>query len=199
MTKNKKNNVDAILLASGFSKRLGFDKLDVRFGKLTLFERTLFLLTNFGFNKVIVVTKREDLVNYCKKDGFVHVIKNSNANVGQSESIKLGANASTAPYMMFFNADQPFLTDQDITLIVDKAEDERIIIPTIDNKRGSPVIFAKKFKQEIMTLKKEEGGRVLFDKHKDQLKFVELTNKHAFFDIDTIDDLKGLNLQNKYL
>ena len=199
MTKNKKNNVDAILLASGFSKRLGFDKLDVRFGKLTLFERTLFLLTNFGFNKVIVVTKREDLVNYCKKDGFVHVIKNANANVGQSESIRLGANASTAPYMMFFNADQPFLTDQDITLIVDKAEDERIIIPTIDNKRGSPVIFAKKFKQEIMTLKKEEGGRVLFDKHKDQLKFVELTNKHAFFDIDTIDDLKGLNLQNKYL
>jgi molybdenum cofactor cytidylyltransferase len=146
--------ISAIILASGYSRRMGQNKLLLKYKGKSLIEHTIETILQCGFSEVILVGREEEVIEIGNRYGL-KVIINENAVKGISESIKLGVgNAKETDGFMFFMADQPFL-DVDTVKGLNKEFEENsgcIIIPRFDGKRGSPVIFPCIFKEDFLIL-----------------------------------------------
>ena len=63
-----------------------------------------------------------------------------------------------------------------------------ITIPVCQGKRGHPVIFAIKYKEELWGLKGDVGGREIIDRHPDDILEVSVDCAGIHTDIDTMGD-----------
>ncbi|MDF2674521.1 MAG: metal dependent phosphohydrolase, partial [Clostridiales bacterium] len=69
---------------------------------------------------------------------------------------------------------------------------DSIIVPIFKEQRGTPVIFPKKFKYELLNLKGDTGGRQIIGKHMDAVTLAEVREEFLLYDVDTEEDYKKL-------
>jgi molybdenum cofactor cytidylyltransferase len=190
----KDKSLAGIILASGLSSRFKSNKLIHRMkdGKL-LFEHSLINAINADiFNEIIVVTSYDEITNITSQYPFVKTIQNMNNIEGISESIKLGV-GKVSDYIdgyMFIMADQPYIksvTFQDIANAF--KETDKIIIPQYKDTFGSPKVFPKKYKDELLKLSGDNGGRDVIKEHKNDVFIVNIISEIDNKDIDYQDDL----------
>lgn len=189
--KNKKiyipKKISAIVMASGKSERFGKNKLLEKINEVSMLEITLKKLVSIPFKKIFVIYKDVEIYNICKKYNVVP-LENRNYFLGQSESIKRGVKEIEDENIMFFTGDMPFLKESTIIKLISEFDDS-IVIPTINNKRFSPVIFPKRYKEELMKLSGDTGGKEII-KNEKNLKFVEFYDEKEFIDIDTQEEME---------
>ncbi len=91
---------------------------------------------------------------------------------------------------MFFTGDQPLLDSHTINLLLNKFinNNDYIVIPKYKNTVGSPTIFPEKFKNELLNLQGDIGGKIIINNHMNKILFVDLKNRYSLFDIDTPED-----------
>ncbi|MBV7272021.1 molybdenum cofactor cytidylyltransferase [Clostridiaceae bacterium UIB06] len=187
--------INAIIMASGYSKRMGKDKLLMPFRDKLLAEYIMEKVISCNFYSSIIVSKDERILNIATKKGL-KAVENKNAYKGQSESIKLGINSTPiADGYMFFTADQPLISIDTIKLLINtfnKYDSCNIVIPRIKNRRGNPVIFPKKLIGELMSLEGDNGGKNVINKHTEDIIFVDIKDEYELTDIDTYEDYKKL-------
>ena len=121
------------------------------------------------------------------------VVKNKYPNRGISESIKLGIkNCEESEGYMFFVGDQPLLDKKDIEKLINVFNEDTsfIVIPKYKNRFGNPVIYPKKYKEDILNLEGDKGGKSII-KSSDKIKYVDVC-ENTLFDIDNIDDFNNL-------
>ena len=194
----------AIILASGYSRRMGKNKLLLQYRGKSLIQHTVEVITQCGFSEVIFVAREEEIIEIGNRKNL-KVIKNENANKGISESIKLGVmNATQTDGYMFFTADQPFLDIDTIKeLIYEFRENSNyIIVPMCEGRRGNPVIFPCVFKEDFLQLDGDVGGKIIINKNLDKVKFVEIHDSAKLFDIDTNENYEyilKLEENNEYV
>ena len=179
--------ISAIILASGYSKRMGDSKLLLKYKGKALIEHTIDTVMSCGFSQIILVAREEEIIEIGNRNNL-EVTKNKNAIKGISESIKLGVmNTKNTDGYMFFTADQPFLDLDTIRMLHEKftKNSAYIIVPTCAGKRGSPVIFPSSFKEDFFKLQGDVGGKTIINKNLDKVKFVEVQDSRKLFDIDT--------------
>ncbi|MGL5328242.1 MAG: molybdenum cofactor cytidylyltransferase [Peptostreptococcaceae bacterium] len=184
--------VNAIIMASGLSLRMGNNKLLLDYNNKPIIEHVLIEISKCSFNEVIVVSQYEEVIALGNKYNY-KTIKNDNPYIGQSESIKLGINnSSKCDGFMFFVGDQPKVKSEHIEKIIKvfKENKENIIIPTSKNKSGNPVIFPYSKKNDLLSLNKDEKGKKII-KQSNNIKYVNVSEE-IFFDIDTKEDYKRL-------
>lgn len=179
--------VDAVVMASGFSKRMGFNKLKLEYNNLSLLENCLKKLSSFPFNEVLVCGREEWIDILTKKYSFKY-LNNLNAHLGQSESIKLGVKNSSGKGITFFTADQPLLSEKTIlTLYYNFLKTNFITIPIVNNNRFSPVFFPDEKKAEFLKLEGDSGGKPII-KNSSLINLISFSSEKEFFDIDTEED-----------
>jgi molybdenum cofactor cytidylyltransferase len=186
------NLISAIIMASGFSKRMGENKLLMKYNNKFLIEYTLDVISKCSFNDKIIVTQYKRIKEIGEKLNFKVVI-NEHANKGQSESIKLGIeNCKVSEGYMFFVGDQPLLEGKDIEKLIEVFNEDTsyIVIPQCKGKCGNPVIYPKKYKKDILNLEGDKGGKSII-KSSDKIKYVNVC-EDTLFDIDYIDDFNNL-------
>lgn len=182
--------ITAIVMASGFSKRMGLNKLLMKYNDKFLIEHTLEKISQCDFAEKIIVTQYEEIEKLT--DNFKVVI-NENAHKGQSESIKLGVKSSEkCDGYMFFVADQPLINQKDIEKLIRVFRENKdfIVIPKYKEKRGNPVIYPSLYKEEILRLEGDKGGKSII-KSSNKIKYVEV-EEDTLFDIDNKDDFNKL-------
>lgn len=187
-------NIAAIVMASGFSKRMEKNKLKLKIDKKNMYEYVLDLIESIDFSQKIVVSNDEEILNYAKGKQF-EFFSNPNAAVGKSSSIHIGIEQTkpdTDAYM-FFVADQPFLSKNTVEQIVKVYEKnpQNITVPFYDGKRGAPMIFPSLLKSELLELKEDEGGILLLPGR--SINKVEIHDLREHFDIDTPNDYEQLS------
>lgn len=181
---------DAIILASGYSKRLGKDKLRLIYKNFSLLEWKIKSLIEISFSSITVIG-REQWCEMLAKKYKVRYIKNENSFLGQSESVKLGIKISNGDGIVFFPADQPFLTKQSILLLFyNFLKYNTVVYPVVDEQLSSPVFFPKYTKEDFSTLEGDNGGKKIIQKYKS--KAIKFYIRKEFKDIDTIEDLELL-------
>lgn len=179
--------VDAVVMASGFSKRMGFNKLKLEYNNLSLLENCLKKLSSIPFNEVLVCGREEWIDVLTKKYSFKY-LNNLNAHLGQSESIKLGVKNSSGKGITFFTADQPLLSEKTIlTLYYNFLKTNLITIPIVNNNRFSPVFFPENKKSELLELEGDTGGKIVI-KNTPFINLISFSSEKEFFDIDTEED-----------
>ena len=190
-------------MASGLAKRFGDNKLLINFNGKPLVEHimeTLEKIEDLNYEKILVY-RNEEVKNLGKKYGF-KLIENEKYYIGQSESLKCGINATsieTEGYM-FFVADQPFVSCETVLKVAKEGlKKDGIVMPVKGNRRGNPVFFSARFKDDLLALTRDEGGKKVINNNLDSITYVEIDNKYEFFDIDTKEDLeKSKDLIMKY-
>ena len=123
----------------------------------------------------------------------VKCVQNKNAEKGMSESLKLGVRASnvdTDAYM-FFVGDQVFLNHDIIDEIIGcyEVNAQKIIVPRCKSEKTNPVCFPSAYRNQLLSLEGDSGGRQIIQKQKEHLKFLEIPSKNLCLDLDTEDDL----------
>ncbi len=197
-------SISAIILAAGYSRRMGKNKLLLKYRGESLIEHTIETIERCGFSEIILVGRDGKIIEIGNRHGL-KVIKNDNAVKGISESIKLGiSSASKTDGYMFFTADQPFLDIDTIkSLIREFKEDSNyIIVPECNGRRGNPVIFPDRFKEEFLNLQGDIGGKIIINKNLDKAKFIEISDSWALFDVDTNENYEyilKLEENNEYV
>lgn len=184
--------ISAIVMASGFSRRMGENKLLMDFNGKTIIENTFEALKKCDFKEVIVVSQYEEVLKIANKYQFKFVL-NDNAQIGQSESIKLGIrNSGKCDGYMFFVGDQPLINNDDLKELINEFErkKEYIVIPRYDNKTGNPVIFPTCLKNNLLSLKNDEKGKKVINEY-DKIKYVNVS-KYTLLDVDTKLDYENL-------
>lgn len=184
--------MNAIILASGFSKRMGKNKLLMTIGEEVILQRVIREIKKSRIKNIILVAREESVINLGIKEGIT-VVKNDFAILGQSYSIKLGlAKVDLNNNFMFFCGDQPFIDSNSINKLIDFSFKfkESIIIPRVIDKIGSPIIFPKYLKGELELLEGDVGGKEVIKNNQNKVKYVDLDNELFLQDIDTLEDYK---------
>lgn len=190
--------VNAVIMASGYSTRMGKNKLMLPFKGKPIIEHVIDTIKECNFNEVILVGRENKVLDIGKKKNILTVL-NTKAYKGQSQSIKLGIlNTCASNGYMFFTGDQPLLDSYTINSLLNTftQNNDYIIIPKYKDKVGSPTIFPKKFKNELLNLQGDVGGKAVINNHTNEILFVNLRNGFCLFDIDTSKDYEYILNKN---
>lgn len=186
-----------ILLAAGSSRRMKKAKQLIQIGHKPLIIYSLDTLLESHLAKVILVLghhHQEILKHIPTSEKLATVINNNYVN-GMGSSIKT-AMAHLKPNtdaVMIALADQPFITSDLINILIKYADatTKNIIAPICNGKRGHPVIFKKKYFQELLKLTGDKGGHFIVKKHPYDILLVDVATDSILIDIDTPKDLES--------
>jgi molybdenum cofactor cytidylyltransferase len=163
--------VVAVILAAGFSTRLGTPKQDIVFEGETLLARTERLARAVA-DDVIVVTPA----------------LNPDAAEGIASSIRVGVRIAANARILIMLCDQPLITIEHLRNLL--AIDAPIVATGYAGIAGVPAVFAPEFASELLALRGDHGARVVIEAHRDVTRVVAFED--AAVDIDTADDLRRL-------
>lgn len=185
-------NVSAIIMAAGLSKRMNQNKLQMKINNKCIYEFIFKTIKDCGgcFNEIIVVAKDDEILNKAVCLGF-KTVRNEISHLGQSASVKLGIqNSGRTDGYMFFVADQPFIKKDTIRKLLDVFEKNpnSIVMPCCRGTNGNPVIFSEEFKEQLMKLEGDTGGKLIIKNNIDKVINVQIQSEDEFIDIDTMED-----------
>ncbi|MCQ1528155.1 molybdenum cofactor cytidylyltransferase [Lutispora saccharofermentans] len=184
--------ITGIILAAGSSKRMGKQKLILPLKNSTIVENAVETVKSCkAFGEILVVYQSEEVMDRIKKYD-VKTVYNAKAKDGQSTSVIEGIKNSDpdAKAYMFIAGDQPFITKDIIEALINawKKNQNSIIVPCYDGKKGMPTIFPAEFRQELMNITGDTGGRTIIQGNSDRVMFVDFYDTMAGFDIDTPEE-----------
>jgi molybdenum cofactor cytidylyltransferase len=191
------NQVSAILLAAGQSRRMGAFKPLLPFGKTTVIESCISYLTTGGVESVVVVVGyradeiREQLSNYS-----VTFAVNPDTTSEMAASIAVGVRKlpATTGAVLISPADYPAIPAAVIaSLLTEWSKGYLLVKPTWQGRGGHPVLVDLSFRTELLALEPSTGLKSLFERHKDEVKRIEVNNPYIARDIDTWDDYQRLH------
>jgi len=183
--------INLILLAAGNSIRFKGNKLLTIVKNKPMYMNIIEKVLKLNFNKIILVTQYEE-IKAALIEGPIQVVMNKNSELGISHSIKLGIQSDMgADAYMFMVCDQPFIELVSIeTLIYSFIKcNKGIACVEHEGNLGNPTIFSKKYKNELLSLEGDVGGKSIIKKHLDDLERVKIMHEVELMDIDTRDEL----------
>lgn len=142
---------------------------------------------------VILGANYDEIINVI--DQRPKIVRNSGWIIGKSSSIKLGViSAGIIPDgVIFFLVDQPFINKAIINTLIYYFQNstENIIVPRVNGRLCTPVLFGKKYYKKLISLSGEQGGKEIIKKAKD-VRWVDWEDEKLLVDIDTEEDYKYL-------
>jgi CTP:molybdopterin cytidylyltransferase MocA len=127
----------------------------------------------------------------------VETLLNPLAAEGQSASVRLAAERlaadSDCEAVIYAVVDQPFLNGRVFDTLAEAwaAGRGEILVSTYDGQRGSPVLFGRRYFDELQQLTGDVGGRDVMRHHPDAVTEVPMPDREAGRDIDTWDDYQA--------
>ncbi len=160
------NDIWAIILAAGESKRMGMPKMLLPFDGLTMIEKVISNVAHSKVSKILVVLGAEKDAIY-KKIGKLNLTccYNENYKDGMLSSVKCGFRNLPSGFkaVLVFQGDQPLIEAKAIDVVIEAylSSKNGIVTPVYNGKRGHPILIDKKYKKEIDKLKPDVGLREL--------------------------------------
>ena len=136
--------------------------------------------------KKILVTQYDEVAAMAPD---LDVVMNDRPDLGISRSMQLGLEAGgDADAFMFCVCDQPGLTTSTIERLIGayKKGTAGIVSLAWQGKMCNPKIFSSRYKEELMSLSGDTGGRQILASHKDDILLVEAESEDEVKDIDRL-------------
>jgi molybdenum cofactor cytidylyltransferase len=191
-------NVAAIILAAGRSTRMGGpNKLLADLGGKPLVRTVTEQALASKVQSVIVATGYQaEQIEKALHGLKVKFVRNPDFAEGLASSVKAGiaAVADSADGAVICLGDMPLISSNLIDRLIEAFAPDRghlIAVPVSDNKRGNPVLWSRRFFNELMTLNGDIGARHLIARHSEAVAEVPVEGFGAFLDIDTPQTLEA--------
>ena len=180
-------SIAAVILAAGFSRRLGREKQSVEFAGEMLVERAVRMAREAGLMQVIVVVNRE--ASFCEalEERGCLIVMNELAEEGMASSIRRGVSAACtlkASGVVLMTCDQVGLEVGHLQELV--ADPGRTAGSGYAGRVGIPAYFpAEKF-GDLLVLQGDTGAKVLLKGER------VVVDERLAVDVDTEADLAKL-------
>jgi len=191
--------VAALVLAAGQSRRMGtLNKLLIEIDGVPMVRRVVEVLRQSKATPIVVVTGHEsERVAEVLRDLPVTIVHNPDYAQGLSTSLKRGLPALPAESdgALVCLGDMPRVTAAEIDRLIaafNPVEGRGICVPTRQGKRGNPVLWSRRFFEEMMQVAGDVGARHLIGAYPEMVAEVEMADDGVLTDIDTPQALAKL-------
>jgi molybdenum cofactor cytidylyltransferase len=194
--------VAAVVLAAGRSTRMGaVNKLIAEIGGKSLVRIAVEQALASRASPVIVVTGHERERIAAALNGLdVRLMHNPDYAQGLGSSLKAGiaavpANADGAIVCL---GDMPQIDAALIDQLIGAFDPERgafVVVPTIEGKRGNPVVWSRRFFHDLMAISGDIGARHLIGSHAEAVVEVPVAGDAALTDVDTPESLSAVKAE----
>jgi len=190
-----------IILAAGEGKRMRKVKLTLPLGDKKLIEWVLQAAKLTPLDKYFLVVRPEDkeIIEIGKNWG-AEIVLNPEYKSGMSSSIRKALSqipSEDVEGFFIILGDQPLINPSILykMLLAFTPGKKEIVVPFYKDRQGNPVFFDGYWKDELMKLSGDVGGRVLIKAHPERIKRVKIPNESILLDIDREEDyekIKGI-------
>jgi len=187
------NNICAIILAAGESKRMNAPKLLLPFAGKTMIEMVIdnVLQADIGFVLVVLGSYRKE-IEAAIRHLPVNICFNENYKKGMLSSVKCGFENLPGKYeaALVFPGDQPFIDPVVIESVIAAYRDsgKGMVIPVYNGKRGHPLLIDFKYRDLTGRIPEEEGLRWLAATFPEDVVEVDTSSCGILKDFDNIED-----------
>src|SRR5205085_11184095 len=130
----------------------------------------------------------------------VRIVHNPDFADGLGTSLKTGIGALPADVdgVIVCLGDMPQVDAALIDRLIGAFDPERgalAVMPTIEGKRGNPVLWSRRFFPELMAIEGDIGARHLIERYGEAVVEVPVAGKAALIDVDTPEALVGVKAE----
>ncbi|MGJ7922178.1 nucleotidyltransferase family protein [Neobacillus sp. LXY-4] len=185
-------NLEAIILAAGYSSRANAFKMTLPLGQITVLEQTISKFEGIC-NRVIVVGGyqadiiQEEVTKIRKKNVYsfqIEFVYNENFNQGMFSSIQKGCSKLNESTFFITPGDCPLVKKSTVQLLA--KEQGKVVIPSFNYKGGHPIKLSNEVKQKILEKSPESNLRVVLNNF--EKKYFNVDDPGFLLDVDTPED-----------
>jgi molybdenum cofactor cytidylyltransferase len=194
--------IAAVVLAAGRSSRMGGpNKLLAEIGGRPLVRHVVDAALASRARPVVVVTGHQrDKVEAALAGLSVKFVHNPHFADGLGTSLKAGIAALPAEVdgAIVCLGDMPQVDAALIDRLIGAFDPDHgalVVVPTIDGKRGNPVVWSRRFFPDLMTVEGDVGARYLIGRYTEAVAEVPLTGTAALTDVDTPEALEAVRAE----
>ena len=194
--------IAGVVLAAGRSSRMGGpNKLLAEIGGKPLVRIVVDAVLASRARPVVVVTGHQrDEVEAVLAGLPVKFVHNPHFADGLGTSLKAGIAAlpAEADGAIVCLGDMPQVDSALIDRLIgafDPNHGALVVVPTIDGKRGNPVVWSRRFFPDLMTVEGDVGARYLIGRYTEAVAEVPLTGTAALTDVDTPEALEAVRAE----
>jgi molybdenum cofactor cytidylyltransferase len=184
--------IGAVVLAAGQSRRMGpVNKLLADVGGAPMIARVVdTVLASQARPVVVVVGYEAAAVQKALAGRDVQFVDNPEHADGISTSLKQGLRAlpDGIDGVLVCLGDMPRVTPDQLDRLIaafNPVEGRAICVPTVQGKRGNPVLFARRFFAEMESVSGDVGARHLIGESPELVREVDMADGGVLLDIDT--------------
>jgi molybdenum cofactor cytidylyltransferase len=190
---------EAILLAAGESRRMGYPKPLLKLGSRTFVEILAAAMLQSVARLIVVVGAHAGAVRAAiPVDPRIVIVENPNYLRGQLSSIKtalphVGLEAAGA---LIHLADHPMVRAETFAAVIDgyRRLGRPIAIARYRGRRGHPALFARELFGELAAAPEEQGARAVVAANPARVAYVDVDDPGVLTDLDTPEDLERAGL-----
>ena len=198
----KGRSIAAIVLGAGRSSRMGGpNKLLAEIGGKPLVRIVVDQVLASRARPVIVVTGHQrERVEAALKGLPVKFVHNPHFADGLGTSLKAGVGALPAEVdgAIVCLGDMPQVDAALIDRLIGAFDPDAgalAVVPTIDGKRGNPVVWSRRFFPDLMAVEGDIGARHLIGRYTEVVAEVPLSGTAALTDVDTPEALEAVKAE----
>jgi molybdenum cofactor cytidylyltransferase len=194
--------VAALVLAAGRSTRMGaVNKMLAEIGGKPLVRIAAEQAAASHAQPVIVVTGHErEKVEAALKGLSVRFVHNPDYSEGLGTSLKAGIAAvpEESDAAIVCLGDMPQVDAALINRLIAAFDPERgalVVVPSIDGRRGNPVVWSRRFFHDLMSIQGDIGARHLIGNYVEAVVEVPVAGEAALIDVDTPESLSAVKAE----
>lgn len=186
--------IKIVLLAAGSGKRFGGGKLEALVDGKPMYLHALEKISDQILPDHPVVVTGNPVIIAAAEEKHINIIQNLNPELGISHSIRLAVKDFVDKdgdwdAVMFIVCDQPWLRRKTVSSML-RAYEDGILAARSGSRKGNPVIFSKKYAEELLNLSGDVGGRQVMKHHSADVQYFEIADEKELWDIDKKEQLE---------
>jgi molybdenum cofactor cytidylyltransferase len=182
-----------ILLAAGESRRMGSPKQLLPWGDTIVLQRIIDVAAASRLERLELILghRAGEIAGRIRLPEKVQSFVNEDYRTGMASSIKCGIRNAPdgAEAFMLLLGDQPLVEPWLIDQLLEayRVSTPAIVIPLFEGRRGHPVIFAARLREELLAVG-DQGAREVLHRHAAEVCEVAVNSVHVLVDMDTPRD-----------
>ena len=184
--KEEAGMIACILLASGFGRRFGSNKLLYEIDGIPMYQYALDMLDTLSRQtidgqtiQVIVVSQYPRIEQHAQKLGM-QTVHNADAAEGIAASVRHGVRAARqADWLAFFTADQPDLRAETVQNFLAQAiySGKPFASVASEGQPGNPTLFSGVWREQLLQLSGDTGGRKIMKQHPEDIFWFDIPQR----------------------
>jgi molybdenum cofactor cytidylyltransferase len=190
-----------IILAAGESKRMGTPKQLLPWRGSIVLQRVIDVAAASRLERAILVlgAHAEEIGRRITLPAKVERVINADYRQGMGSSVQCGirnAPAGAEAFMLLLG-DQPLIEVAVIDQVIQAYREggSGIVIPLYQGRRGHPVVFAGRLREELLAIG-EQGAREVVRRHGEEIREVMVSSAQVLVDMDTPQDYREAIVQS---